>query len=73
MSKGYVQHDTVNAFPSLPEEDCLLRFDSGCGITYEDAVHHVFVMGTTGSGKTANGVLPAIFRRLTLDRQGRLS
>ena len=42
--------------------ECLLRFDSGNGITFEDARHHILVMGTTGSGKTASVVLPALFR-----------
>ncbi|MBD5646063.1 MAG: hypothetical protein HDQ89_00020 [Desulfovibrio sp.] len=64
MSKGHGQHDTVNAFPPLPEEDCLQRFDSGSGIAFEDAVHHLFIMGTTGSGKTAVTVLPSLFRLL---------
>ena len=64
MSMGYVQHATINAFPATPEEDCLLRFDSGYGITFEDAVHHVLIMGTTGSGKTADAVLPALLRLL---------
>lgn len=73
MSKGHVQHDTVNAFPPLPEKDCPQRFDSGSGVTFEDAVHHLFIMGTRGSGKTAATVLPAIRHLLTLARQGRLS
>lgn len=73
MSMGHVKHTTINAFPATPEEDRLLRFDSGNGITYEDAVHHVLIMGTTGIGKTAGVVLPDILRLSTLDRQGRLS
>jgi type IV secretory pathway TraG/TraD family ATPase VirD4 len=42
--------------------ECLLRFDSGNSITFEDARHHMLVMGTTGSGKTASVVLPALSR-----------
>lgn len=64
MSMGYLQHATINAFPALPEEDCMVRFDSGYGITFEDAVHHVLIMGTTGSGKTADAMLPALLRLL---------
>ena len=64
MSMGYLQHATINAFPVLPEEACLLRFDSGYGITFEDAVHHLLIMGTTGSGKTADAVLPDLLRLL---------
>ena len=65
MSRRHVKHTTINnAFPATPEEDCLLRFDSGCGITFEDAMHHLLIMGTTGSGKTAGTVLPSLFRLL---------
>jgi len=42
--------------------ECLLRFDSGNSITFEDARHHMLALGTTGSGKTASVVLPALFR-----------
>ena len=64
MSMGYIRRIPPNALPPLREEDCLLRFDSGRGIAFEDAVHHVLVMGTTGGGKTAGVVLPALLRLL---------
>lgn len=43
-------------------ENCLLHFDSGNGISFEDARYHLLVMGTTGSGKTASVVLPSLLK-----------
>ncbi|MCL2123015.1 MAG: type IV secretory system conjugative DNA transfer family protein [Desulfovibrionaceae bacterium] len=48
----------------------LLRFDSNNGISFEDARHHILVMGTTGSGKTASVVLPALFRLIEAGHSG---
>ncbi|MDE7371547.1 MAG: type IV secretory system conjugative DNA transfer family protein, partial [Desulfovibrio sp.] len=65
MSMGFIVNDTcTHASRVLRAEDCMLRFDSGDGITFDDAVHHLLVLGTTGSGKTASVVLPAIYRLL---------
>jgi len=44
----------------ISERDCLLRFDSGKAITFEDGRHHTLVLGTTGAGKTASVVHPAL-------------
>jgi len=51
-------------------EDCLIRFDSGNGITFEDARHHILVMGTTGSGKTADVILPVLERMMAKGHSG---
>lgn len=65
MSMGFIVNDTcTHAARVLRTEDCMLRFDSGDGITFEDAIHHLLVLGTTGSGKTASVVLPALYRLL---------
>ena len=65
MSMGFVVNNTcTHAARVLRVEDCMLRFDSGDGITFEDAIHHLLVLGTTGSGKTASTVLPALLRLL---------
>lgn len=41
---------------------CMLRFDSGRGVSFADATHHVLVTGSTGSGKTASVILPSLAR-----------
>ena len=61
--------DKKKLWESDPQE-CLLRFDSGNHITFEDARHHMLVMGTTGSGKTASVVLPALFRLIEAGHRG---
>lgn len=43
-------------------EDVLLRFDSGRCITFDDATHHLLALGTTGSGKSASVIFPALYR-----------
>lgn len=70
MSMGFIHHATANRVPPKLEEECLLRFDSGRAITFEDAVHHVLVMGTTGGGKTAGVVLPVLARLLAAGHCG---
>ena len=48
--------------PSKEPDKCVLYFDSGDGVTFEDARHHILALGTTGSGKTASVVLPTLSR-----------
>ncbi|MCL2124194.1 MAG: type IV secretory system conjugative DNA transfer family protein, partial [Desulfovibrionaceae bacterium] len=58
----------IGFLSDLPEKrvkdphDLLLGFDSGNGITFEDARHQILVMGATGSGKTAGVMLPSLSR-----------
>lgn len=44
----------------ISEKETLLDFDSGNRITFDDAIHHILVTGTTGSGKTSSVVLPCV-------------
>lgn len=53
------KHGTM---PGLDSKGALILFDSGRGQTFEDARYHTVVFGTTGSGKTAAIILPAIAR-----------
>lgn len=49
----------------LPDpQDLVVSFDSGKGLTFADSLHHAICFGTTGSGKTASILLPAINRIL---------
>ncbi len=73
---GFVQRKKVE-LPKL--DNCLLSFDSGNGIDFSDACFHTIVLGTTGSGKTTNVVLPALssflkqnFCGLIIDVKGNL-
>lgn len=42
-----------------PESDTLVAFDEGESISFADASHNMITLGTTGSGKTMQIVLPA--------------
>lgn len=57
LAKRVTKGKTV---PQITNENCVLRFDSGNGVSQADASHHMLVMGTTGSGKTASVVLPVL-------------
>lgn len=62
MRIGFLSHqDRRDPFPLPASGQCMLRFDSGRGVTFADAGHHVCVFGTTGSGKTASVVLPGLY------------
>ena len=69
-SIGFFAHHQKNRAVALHMEshESLLRFDSGRGVTFCDACHHLLTLGTTGSGKTASVILPAL---QSLIRQGR--
>ena len=64
------------ASPEKPEEtvpptkNCMLCFDSGHGITFNDGVYHLILLGTTGAGKTASGFLPAVRHLLAAGHRG---
>lgn len=66
MTIGFLATPMPKIVPNKPKqlENCVIQFDSGNGVTFEDARHHILTMGTTGSGKTASVVLPAIQRLL---------
>lgn len=38
----------------------IFQSDSGRGLSIEDLKHHLIFMGTTGSGKSTNGMLPCV-------------
>ena len=42
-----------------PESDTLVAFDEGESISFADASHNMITLGTTGSGKTMQIILPA--------------
>lgn len=44
----------------VPDTECLLKFDSGKTISFEDGLHHLLCLGTTGSGKTMSLIAPAL-------------
>lgn len=48
----------------LAEEQAIIRFDSGRAITFADLVHHLLILGTTGSGKSASVVFPGLYQLL---------
>lgn len=59
------------AVPSLPENSTFaLNFDNGGGITLEDLYCHLFVAGTTGSGKSWSVMLPVLKKLLELGLAG---
>lgn len=51
-------------------DGAILSFDSKNCITQDDANHHILVMGTTGSGKTASVVLPLLRGQFKAGRCG---
>ncbi len=60
--------------------DAILRFDGGETVTRLDASHNVLVLGTTGSGKTASVIAPALdalcaagFGGVVIDSKGSLA
>lgn len=60
-------------------EDSALILDSGVGMALPDLVHHTILTGTTGSGKTESGLIPATWgfirlgcRGLVIDVKGNL-
>lgn len=44
----------------VPDTECLLKFDSGQSLSFEDGLHHLLCLGTTGSGKTMSLMAPAL-------------
>ncbi len=66
---GFIAHKSTTK--NTPEEsfdydinaesgEILIRFDSKKILTYKDASHHVLILGTTGSGKTASAIAPML-------------
>lgn len=51
--------EPVKLKTTMPE-DCLLCFDGGEQVSFADATHNNIVMGTTGSGKSTQIILPAL-------------
>ncbi len=49
--------------PSAEVPSALHCFDNGHTVTFADGTHNSLFLGTTGSGKTHSGLLPA-FNRL---------
>lgn len=82
LSAGQVsEKNSVNASTSATNAaaTAVLTYDSGNFMTCEDLAHHLLFMGTTGSGKTESGILPALHglvrkgcRGLILDVKGNL-
>lgn len=66
--------------PASETADAVLRFDGGETVSRLDASHNVLVLGTTGSGKTASIVAPALdalcgagFGGVVIDSKGSLT
>lgn len=58
MQIGFLAQPEQRVESGKPAERCMLTFDSGRGITFPDAKHHLIGCGTTGVGKTTCYFLP---------------
>jgi hypothetical protein len=66
---GFRRGEKKRSSPIAPEKR-LFRFDSGRSISFQEAGMHTIVSGSTGSGKTASVILPAIGRLLSAGFSG---
>lgn len=46
------------------KKDWLVKFDSGHSIGVQDALRHIGIFGSTGTGKTESFIYPLIHRHL---------
>lgn len=60
MTIGFLNNESNIKLQDRNEDELMLQADSGRGITFGDATHHLIILGTTGSGKTHSVYLPTL-------------